>query len=159
MLIRLAERGKVGRERRDTRGDTRNRTRAKRVTKARTGKKENTREEYKGKDKNKGEYKGKGYHQGNPQNPFVASAQANQAAAAAAATPAQEGPPYQFRGWGPALQAAAPAAAAAAEAAPAQAAAAAHPGDVRERDAQKGVGKGQKGQIPVTPQKRVRRMD
>ena len=50
---------------------------------------------YKGKDKNKGEYKGKG----NPQNPFVASAQANQAAAAAA----QAGPPYEFRGWGPAL--------------------------------------------------------
>ena len=57
---------------------------------------------YKGKDKNKGEYKGKGNPQGNPQNPFVASAQANQAAAAAAAaTPAQAGPPYNFRRWGP----------------------------------------------------------
>ena len=92
---------------------------------------------YKGKDKNKGGYKGKGYPQGNPQNPFVASAQANQAAAAAAAaTPAQAGPPYHFRGWGPALQAAALAAAAAAEAAPAPAqaaAAAAQPGDVRKR--------------------------
>ena len=109
---------------------------------------------YKGKDKNKGEYKGKGNPQGNPQNPFVASAQANQAAAAAAAaTPAQAGPPYEFRGWGPALQAAAPAAAAAAgaEATPA----AAQSADVREWDAQKGVGKGQKGKIPVTPQKRV----
>ena len=95
----------------------------------------------KGKDKNKGEHQGKGHPQGNPQNPFVASAQANRAAAAAAAeTPAQSGPPYTFRGWGPAHQAAA---------------AAAQPGDVRERDAQKGVGKGQKGQIPVTPQKGV----
>ena len=62
---------------------------------------------YKGKEKNKGEYKGKG----NRQNPFVASAQASQAAAAA-----QAGPPYEFRGLGPALQAAAPAAAAAAPA-------------------------------------------
>ena len=58
---------------------------------------------YEGKDKNKGEYKGKG----SPQNPFVASAQANQAAAAA-----QAGLPYEFRGWGPALQAAAAAPAA-----------------------------------------------
>ena len=107
---------------------------------------------FKGKDKYRGDYKGKGNPQGNPQNPFVASAQANQAAA---------GPPYIFRGWGPALQAAAPAAAAAAEAttAPSQAAAAAaQPGDVRVRDEQKGLGKGQKGQkgqIPVTPQKKV----
>ena len=99
---------------------------------------------YKGKDKNKGEYKGKG----NPQNPFVASAQANQAAAAA-----QVGPQYEFRGWGPALQAAAPAAAAATPAA--APAAAAQSADVREWDAQKGVGKGQKGKVPVTPQKRV----
>ena len=107
---------------------------------------------YKGKDKNKGEYKGKG----NPQNPVVASAQANQAAAAAA-TPAQAGPPYEFRGWGPALQAAAPAAAAAA-ATPAAAQAAApavQSADVREWDAQKGVGKGQKRKIPVFPQKKV----
>ena len=104
---------------------------------------------YKGKDKNKGEYKGKG----RPQNPFVASAQASQAAVAAAA---QAGPPYEFRGWGPALQAAAPAAAAAAAATPAAApAAAVQSADVREWDAQKGVGKGQKGKIPVTPQKRV----
>ena len=58
---------------------------------------------------------------------------------------------------GPALQAAAPAAAAAAAAAtPAAAPAAAAPSaDVREWDTQKGVGKGQKGKIPVTPQKRV----
>ena len=92
---------------------------------------------YKGKDKNKGEYKGKG----NPQNPFVAYAQANQAAAAAA----QAGPPYEFRGWGPALQAAAPAAAAAAAtpAATPAAAPAVQSADVREWDAQKGVGKGQ----------------
>ena len=109
---------------------------------------------YKGKGKNKGEYKGTG----NPQSPFVASAQASQAAAAAAATPAQAGPPYEFRGWGPALQAAAPAAAAAAAATPAAAQAAApavQSADVRERDAQRGVGKGQKGKIPVTPRKRV----
>ena len=93
---------------------------------------------YKGKDKNKGEYKGKG----NPQNPFVASAQANQAAAAAAAaaaTPAQAGPPYEFRGWGPALQAAAPAAAAAATPAAAQAAApAVQSADVREWECTEG---------------------
>ena len=99
---------------------------------------------YKGKDQGKGGYKGgcKGKNQNkgkdNPQNPFVASAQANQA---------EGGPPYFFRGWGPALKAAAPAAAAAA-AAPVSA-------DSRESDAQKGGQKGQKGQIPVTPQKKV----
>ena len=78
------------------------------------------------KDKNKGEYKGKG----NPQNPFVASAQANQAAAAA-----QAGPPYEFRGWGPALQAAAPTAAEAAAAA----AAAPVSADERERCTEGGI--------------------
>ena len=110
-------------------------------------------EGYKGKDWEKGGYKGgykgngkyKGY-QGNPQNPqnpFVAPAQANL---------------ERQRGWGPALQAAALAAAAAAAAGaahPQVAAAAAQPGDVRVRDELKGVGKGQKGQIPVTPQKNV----
>ena len=90
---------------------------------------------YKGKDKNKGEYKGKG----NPQNTFVASAQANQAAAAAAA--AQAGPPYEFRGWGPALQAAAPAAAAAAAATPAAAAAPAATPAVRTVSRCAGVGR------------------
>ena len=65
---------------------------------------------YKGKDHGKGGYKGKDNPQNqNPQNPFVASAQAGQAAG---------GPSYFFTGWGPALQAAAPAAAAAAAAAP-----------------------------------------
>ena len=111
--------------------DTRERTKGKRDTKARTGKRGY-----------KGGYKGKDKYKGYPQNPFVASAQANL---------------ERQRGWGPALQAAAPAAAAraAAEATPAQAAAAAQPGDVRVRDELKGVGKGQKGQIPVTPQKSV----
>ena len=93
--------------------------------------------EYKYKDKNKREYKGKGNPQREPQNPFVASAQANQAAAAAA-TPVQAGPPYEFRGREPALQAAVSVAAAAAIPAAAQAAApAVQSADVRKGGAQK----------------------
>ena len=139
---RSVERERVGREKRATRGDTRDRTRAREDTRVRTKTRGDTRGDTKGRTRaRESTYKGKG----NPQNPFVASAQANQAAAAAA----QAGPPYEFRGWVPALQAAAPVAAAAAPAAAAQSA------DVREMDAQKGAGKGQKGKIPVTPQKRV----
>ena len=94
--------------------------------------------EYKGKDK--GGYKGKDkggkgkqYHQ-NQQKPLVASAQANEADQRSKVDQ-QAGPPYFFRGWGPALQAAAPAAAAAATAAPASA-------DVRIIDAARGDRRG-----------------
>ena len=138
---------------RDTRGDTRVRTRARKDTKVRTGTRGIQRRIYvRARTRAKESTRARVTPRANPQNHFVAPAQANQAAAAAAATLAQAGPPYEFRGRGPALQAAALAAAAAGAAATP---AAAQSADVREWGAQKGVGKGQKGKIPVTPQKRV----
>ena len=108
-------------------------------------------EGYKGKDWEKGGYKG-GYKgkdkykgpQGNPQNPFVASAQANlerERERLGTSTPGSS-----TCSCGSSSSSGTPAQAAAA---------AAQPGDLRVRDEQKGLGKGQKGQIPVTPQKRV----
>ena len=145
--IRSLGKEKVGKEKIATKEGTRDRTRGREDTRERTRTRGDTKGDTRERTRTKeSTYKGKG----NPQNPFVASAQAYHAAAAA-----QAGPPYEFRGWGPALQAAAPTAAAAAAAAAPVSADERERERERERDAKKGGQKGQKGQTPVTPQKKV----
>ena len=125
------------------------------------GYKEQDKGGHKGKNQFQKDGKGKGkqyphrQHLQNPQNPFVASAQASEAdqgGKGSSQADQQAGPPYFFRGWAPALQAAAPAAAVAAAA---SASADVRVIDAAQKGGQKGAGFRQEGQIPVTPRKRV----
>ena len=120
---------RVGRGKRNTREDTRDRTRTREGTRERTV--EDTRERTSTREDTRDrtrEHTRAKERTTTPGTPFPKPTEPLRSISAG--KPSGQWPPYFFRGWGPAFQAAAPTASAAAASASA---------DVREKDAQKGT--------------------